>query len=256
VKLTIVASAPSYALRPGHASSCYLLEHEGRAIALDLGQGAFAALWAYRDPATLDAVFVSHLHPDHHIDLVALRHYLHYAVPEDSPSVMLRAPQELRARIDALHGEPDFLARLPGDDLEAGLHEVAGFVVEPRPVVHALNSHAFRVTARTDGAGSSDRPGLVYSGDCGRADDLLPLIRPGDTVLCEASWGTTEKPPVPRMHLTAVEAGRVAQEAGAARLLLTHVLERSDPAGAVIAARRIFDGPVELADPGMTVDVD
>jgi ribonuclease BN (tRNA processing enzyme) len=255
VRLTVVASAPSYTLRPGHASSCYLLEQAGKAIALDLGQGAFAALSAYRDPASLEAIFVSHLHPDHHIDLVPLRHYLRYAHPGQAPSVMLRAPAELRSRIDALHGERGFLDGLPGDDLEAGIHEVAGFQVEPRPVTHALNSHAFRVTAPPDGSGAGDAVGVVYSGDCGRADDLLPLIRQGDTLLCEASWGATERPPVPSLHLRAADAARIAREAGAARLILTHVLESSDPPAALALAREVFGGPVDLAVPGMTIEV-
>ena len=52
-------------------------------------------------------------------------------------------------------------------------------------MTHALNSHAFRISSTAE----PDAPGLVYSGDCGIADDLLPLIRRGDTLLCEASWG-------------------------------------------------------------------
>ena len=48
---------------------------------------------------------------------------------------------------------------------------------------HTDDSYAFRVSA-----GRSD-PGLVYSGDCGDADGLRPLLRPGDTLLSEASYG-------------------------------------------------------------------
>ena len=102
---------------------------------------------------------ISHLHPDHHADLVALRHYLRYGL-EPAGSVPLHAPAELRARYDAFLGEPDFLAGLPGADLAPGILEIGGFRVEVKPVTHALNSFGFRITA----AGDESGPGLVYSG--------------------------------------------------------------------------------------------
>ncbi|MDQ3554179.1 MAG: MBL fold metallo-hydrolase, partial [Chloroflexota bacterium] len=185
LRLTVVGCAPAYALRPGHAASCYLVESGDVGILLDLGQGAFAALGAYREPLTLRAVVVSHLHPDHMIDLVALRHYLRYGL--DRPrSLQLHAPAQLRARIGALMSEEGFLDDLPGQDLEPGTIELGALRVEARRVTHALNSFGFRVT-RADEA--EEGPGLVYSGDCGRPEDILALVRRGDTLLCEASWG-------------------------------------------------------------------
>ena len=83
---------------------------------------------------------------------------------------------------------------------------------------------------------------------------LLPLIRPGDTVLCEAFWSTLE--PIPAaMHLTAAQAAGVARDGGAGELILTHILDAHDPAAAVVAAREVFDGPVRLADVDLVVDV-
>lgn len=250
LRVTVVGCAPAYTLRPGRPSSCYLVEAEGTAILLDLGQGSFSALGPFIDPATLDAVFVSHLHPDHHADLVPLRHYLRYAC--DPPAtVALHAPAELRSRYDLLLGEPGFLDGLPGSDVSTSITQVGALAVDARPVTHATHSHAFRVT-RVDGAG----PGLVYSGDCGRADDLLRLVRPADTLLCEASWGSSEAPAEGgALHLTAAQAADVAKRTGAARLILTHVLDERDPDGALVQAQRLFDGPVALAAPGMILEV-
>ena len=70
-------------------------------------------------------------------------------------------------------------------------------------------------------------PGLVYSGDCGRADDLLPLVRRGDTLLCESAFGAQQSDPV-GIHLTAGEAAASRASRGAARLILTHILDRED----------------------------
>jgi ribonuclease BN (tRNA processing enzyme) len=116
--------------------------------------------------------------------------------------------------------------------------------MQAHPVTHSENSYAFRVTDSTE----PDGPGLVYSGDCGRADDLLPLIHDGDTVLCEAFWSTRE--PIPSAnHLSATEAADVARRGRASHLILTHVLESYDPGAALEAATEVFPGTVRLAEP-------
>jgi ribonuclease BN (tRNA processing enzyme) len=179
------------------------------------------------------------------VDLVALRHYLKYGL-EPAGSVPLHAPAELRARYDAFLGEDDFLADLPGVELAPGTLTVGPFHVEARPVTHALHSFGFRITA----AGREDGPGLVYSGDCGRWQDLLPLTRAGDTLLSEAFWGASAAIEGAG-HMTAREAATAASKAGARRLLLTHVPDAHDPGAAAEQARTIFTGEVALAQPGL-----
>jgi ribonuclease BN (tRNA processing enzyme) len=220
------------------------------AIVLDLGQGSVGALHAYREPSELRAVVVSHLHPDHHVDLVPLRHLLKYGYPAER-HVELHAPAELRERYDAFLGEPGFLDGLPGPDLVAGLRRIGPFEVQAAPVRHALHSHAVRVSVADQG----DGPGLVYSGDCGRADDLLPLIRPGDTLLCEAFWGADPDPEPAAEHLTADDAASVAARSGAAHLVLTHIADAHRPDEALAIARRAYSGQVDLARPGLAVDI-
>lgn len=251
LRLTVVGCAPAYALRPGHAASCYLVEYGEDGIVLDFGQGAFAALGAYREPSTLAGIVVSHLHPDHMIDLVPLRHYLHYGL--DRPkAVALHGPAELRTRLSALMSEDGFLDGLPGGDLRTGTFQLGALRVEARPVTHALNSFGFRVTL----TGAPDRgPGLAYSGDCGRPDDVRALVRAGDTLLCEASWGTSAEVAPEAAHLTARQAAEVARESGAARLILTHILDAHDPQGSAALAQTIFAGPVQLATPGLRVGI-
>ncbi len=245
LRLRVVGSAPAWALRPERPSSCYLVEVGDAALVLDLGQGSLGPLAAIRPPESVTAIFVSHLHPDHHVDLVALRHYLKYGM-EPSGSVPLHAPGELRTRYDAFLGEPDFLAGLPGADLAQGKLTVGPFSVEARHVTHALNSFGFRVSA----VGREDQPGLVYSGDCGRWQDLLPLLRTGDTLLSEAFWGASA-PMENAGHMGGSDAASAASQGGAARLVLTHISNASDQVAAAEAARAVFPGPVALAEPGI-----
>jgi ribonuclease BN (tRNA processing enzyme) len=246
VKLTILGSAAAWSERPARPSSSYLVELGDEAVVLDLGQGSFGSLAARREPSSVRAILISHMHPDHHVDLVPLRHHLRYQF-EEPRSIGLHVPDELRRRYDAFLGEEDFLGGLVGPELVAGSRDIGPFVVQVHPVTHSVHSFAFRVTDRAALSG----PGLVYSGDCGHADDLLPLIHRGDTVLCEAFW-STRTPDPGAQHLTATQAADVALRGGAARLILTHILDAHDPAAALDAARRVFGENVALAEPGVS----
>ena len=249
LKLTILGSSAAWSERPGRPSSCYMLEIGDEAILLDLGQGSLGSLFPHRDPSTVRAVIVSHMHGDHHVDLIALRNLLfyHYGEPR---AIELHLPPGLRGRYDAFMGEDDFLGFMAGEDVTEGTLRVGPFQVQAHRVTHAENSHAFRVTDASD----PDGAGLVYSGDCGRADDLLPLICKGDTVLCEAFWSTRE--PIPSAnHLDATQAADVARRGGASHLILTHILESYDPQAGRAAAQAVFPGPVHLAEPEMVVAI-
>ena len=248
MRLTIVGCAPAYTRRAGRASSCYLVESGAHAVVLDMGQGSFAELARYRAAETLGALLISHLHADHLVDLIPLRHYLRYEA--GGTGVALHGPAELAARIDAFQDGDGFLAPLHPSALRAGPVEVEGFEIEAARVTHIPDSWAFRVAP----AGGDDRPGLVYSGDCGVAADLLPLIRPGDTLLCEAALGTDAASDEPAIHLTAAQAAWAAAQGGAGRLVLTHVLDRYEDA-ALLDAADTFAGPVELARPGLVVEI-
>src|SRR6185436_2853186 len=76
--LDVGGAGPAYTDRLGASGASYLLRADGTNLLLDLGQGSFPRLASLLPPETLDAIVVSHLHPDHFVDLVALRHYLRF----------------------------------------------------------------------------------------------------------------------------------------------------------------------------------
>jgi ribonuclease BN (tRNA processing enzyme) len=243
--LVVAGAGPAYSARPGAVGAAYVLLEDDHAIVLDLGHGAYAGLAQVVEPSTLDAVIVSHLHPDHFVDLVPLRHYLRYEF-EPPRRVRVIAPVGLDRRLDDLHAEPGFSAvTLDVEVLTEGQLMVGPFAVEARRITHTDDSYAFRVSA----SARPEAPALVYSGDCGRGDDLVPLIRPGDALLVEASFGTGPVP-VDDMHLDAVVAARVATATGTGRLLLTHVLGTYDFAAVAAVARAGYAGDVRIVVPG------
>jgi ribonuclease BN (tRNA processing enzyme) len=242
IELTVLGAGPAWSDRPGSSGASYLVRHGGTAVLLDLGQGSFPRLIEAIEPSTIDAVLISHLHPDHFIDLVPLRHYLAYQL--DPPRrVRVVAPDGLADRIDALHDRPGFTAAtLDCEPYPATSFAIGELQIEARHVTHTADSRAVRVAV---GSG----PGLVYSGDCGVADDLAPLIRSGDTLLVEVSFGIG---PVPAgsLHLDAPSIAALVARTGPGRVLLTHLQMGLDRSGPVELVQRSSAGPVALVEPG------
>jgi ribonuclease BN (tRNA processing enzyme) len=247
--LLVLGAGPAYTDRPGATGAAYLVRQGGTALLLDIGQGSFPKLAATLEPSAVDLVAISHLHPDHFIDLVPLRHYLRWQF-HPSRRVRVAAPRGLAGRLDSLHDEPGFTAAaLDVGDLDPGVTEVGTLRLEARRVRHTADSFAFRVSVAAEGEAGT---GLVYSGDCGAAMDVAPLIRPGDDLLVEASFGEGPVPPG-AAHLDAPAILELAGATRPGRILLTHIQMGHDPAMAAAAVRAGFEGEVRVAEPGLEV---
>ena len=245
MELVVIGSGAAYPERAGHTSSSYLVRDRSAAVLLDLGQGSFGRLASEIEPSDLAAVAISHLHPDHFIDLVPLRHYLRY---EFEPPRRLRvyAAPGLSDRLDGLVAEPGFAAAaLDIEPHRIGRRRIGPFVLEAKRVTHTADSHAFRLSRAAD----PDAPALVYSGDCGRAEDLTDLIRPGDTLLSEVSFGPGPVP-VDELHLDGDAVGRLAAATRPSRVLLTHLQMRRDRTATADHVERWYGGPVSLVEDG------
>lgn len=79
MKLTVVGCSGSF---PSAESACssYLVEADGFRLLLDMGNGALGELQRHIGLYDLDAIFLSHLHADHCIDMCGYfvaRYYRH-----------------------------------------------------------------------------------------------------------------------------------------------------------------------------------
>lgn len=242
--LDVLGAGPAYTDRPGAVGAAYLVQAGATSLVLDLGQGSFTRLAGTLEPSRLDAVVISHLHPDHHIDLVALRHYLRWEF-QPARRVRVLGPAGLGDRLDALHAEPGFAAAaLDIEPLLAGPYDIGELELLAAQVRHTDDSYGFRVAVR-----GSTAPGLVYSGDCGRAEDLDRLVRPGDTLLSEVSFGPGPVAPGAE-HLDGPAVGELARRTAAGRVLLTHLQMGHDERATIDSVRARYDGPVTLVAPG------
>lgn len=247
MRLTVLGAGPAYTDRDGATGACYLVSEGDTHLLLDLGQGSFPRIFRHVLPTQLAAVIVSHLHPDHYIDLVPLRHYLRYQF-EPSRRITVLGPAQLGPRLDALHNWSTFTSEaLDASQLGTGPHRLGSLTVTARLVTHTDESYAIRV------AGASGR-GLVYSGDCGRAMDIAPLVEPGDVLLAEVSFGPGPVPPLAQ-HLDGPAVGALAVRTGASAALLTHLQMGYDPDETVASAQAAFSGPVRMMWPGTIEEI-
>lgn len=256
MRLTVVGCSGSYP-GPESPASCYLVEAEHTdasgetrtwRILLDLGNGALGQLHRYADPLGIDAVFLSHLHADHCLDLCGYYVMRKYHPTGAQPRIPVWGPAgtaERMARAYDLPLEPGMTEEFAFAEHD-GPVEIGPFRVEAREVVHPVTAFALTVSAggRT----------LVYSGDTGPCAALDEAAAGAHLLLAEASFRSLDDNP-PDLHMTGADCGRTAARAGVERLVLTHVPPWHDPADAEAEARSEWSGPVELARAGATYEV-
>jgi ribonuclease BN (tRNA processing enzyme) len=252
MRLTIIGCSGSFA-GPGSAASCYLVEADDNAgrtwrILLDLGSGALGALQEFADPDAVDAVFFSHLHPDHCLDLCGYYVMRKYHPGGALPPIPVWGPSGVAARMTRaydLANEDDMSGEFDFHEYD-GPVEVGPFVVEPVLVAHPVTAFAMRVTAggRT----------LAYTGDTGPCDALDRLAGGADLLLAEASFHHGAANP-PDVHLTGRQAGEVAARNGVPRLVITHVPPWYSVEEMLAEARLTHGGEVSPATPGATYEI-
>lgn len=238
MKLTALGNTGRY-LAPLAGGSSYLLEHEGARVLLDAGPGARAAL-AELGGNPLDAVWISHTHFDHLLDLPTLGG----ALDDDA---RIYVPRGERRRLDAL---AQAYAWGGPFEMQGGIVEVeAGEEVRIGPLLarfartqHSAPSMAARFEA--------DGRAIVYASDTAPCDALRALARGADLLLAHTLLPTVEPGAEhARIHTTADTAGALAAEAKARRLLLSHRYHESPDGAMREAAASHVDG-VELARDG------
>ncbi|HEX6151754.1 MBL fold metallo-hydrolase [Nocardioides sp.] len=246
MRLTILGGDGGWP-RPGGACSGYLVEHEGYSVLLDPGPGTFPRLTTLLPAAALDAVLVSHGHPDHVLDLNPLLRARAFADP-GPPPLPVHAPEAALAPVLALDRAGVLDQAVYVRELLPGREVTLGPVtVRAAELPHTWLNLGLRISA----AGAT----LVYTGDSGPSPALHELARNADVLLAEASHVDEVPPAMAGLLSTAGQRGDDAREAGVGRLVLTHLLPGEDASEARDRAAARFAGPVDVARPGLVVEV-
>ena len=258
MRLTVLGKSPSWQ-DAGGACSGYLIQEDRTTLLLDCGNGVFGKLRQHVDYVDVDAVVVSHLHADHFLDLVPYSYALTYAPRQQPVPVppwpgtatparpVLHAPRgarEMFRRIVGAWGNEDLIEHAfdlreyqPTDTLQVGPLEVS-FTEVP----HYVQTHAVDIRS---GAGAR----LTFGADHRPSPEVVAFARDTDLLLIEATIPRPEREG-PRGHITPAEAGEHGREAGAARVVLTHISDELDQVWASKEAERTFGRPVDVARDG------
>ncbi|TDD64007.1 MBL fold metallo-hydrolase [Jiangella aurantiaca] len=226
----------------GQACGGYLLEQDGFRLLVDPGYAVLPRLLEVVDAAAVDAVVVSHGHPDHCADLNPLLRAR--ALSDEPPAALpvyapagavdaVLALDSMRAMSRAV--EPVVLT-------DGGRVRVGPFDVTSALLPHHLPNLGVRIT---DGAGT-----LTYSGDAGPDAALVELARDADLLLVEATYPHAVPDEDAGLLCSAVQAAEQAAAADARRIMLTHLWPGLDPATFVAAAERTGATNVSVAAPG------
>ena len=232
--VTVLGCSGTYS-GPGNACSGYLVRGGGTTVLLDVGPGVLASLQQHVSPTALDAIVVSHSHPDHWGDVPIMRNALHYVLGHRG--IPLFTTEETLGLIDGVF--PDGL----GDAFDASvITDGADFTVGSLRLRCSRTAHPPETLATRVDLG--DRS-IAYSSDTGPAWSFAELGADIDLAICEATWLRSDGFEVDDLHMTAEQAGRLAREAGVGRLVITHVPPTGSVALAVAEASDAYGAPVD-----------
>ena len=244
-QLTVLGGCGAWP-EPGRACAGFLLEHRGARIVLDLGYGTASRLFAALGSAEadgLDAVIISHHHPDHMVDLHALLRARWMGRP-GAAKIPLFAPDGVVARLTELQdGDRTAVSKVfDWHPIPAPAQSAGPFRLDSVLLPHYVPNAGVRLSA----------PGLTvaYTGDTGPSPALADLGRDCDLFIADATSYEQRHGPDdgPAMNLNAAEAGEAAASAEARRLLLTHFWPGNDRQASKADAAVRFRGEILLAD--------
>ena len=252
MKLTVLGCWAPYP-RPGEACSGYLLQSGAINLMLEAGNGSFAQLTKHLNFRSLTSVVVTHFHPDHYMDLFCLRHAIEGAKRDGSMGgpVKLFIPPEPIDVYNQLDGYTKAFSVINVESLPyskdiPGLRARKTVVGEVSlyfiPTAHSLPGYA--ILARRQGQS------FVFSGDSSYCSELVKAAWGTDLLLCESSGLNKDDTQLAGIHMTAGQAGALARQSGAQRLVLTHFWPEYDVGELLAQAGEAFGRCVEAAAQG------
>ncbi|GBD98223.1 ribonuclease Z [bacterium BMS3Abin07] len=220
----------------------YYLEGGGKRLIVDCGSGTLLQLLkagkSYKD---IDALFITHTHPDHVSGLVPFIHAL-AATPgyERTRDISIIGPDGIkqfyeRCVSSVIRKPRSFSINLSEIDEKMDIGNLNVFAVK---TVHSDNSIAFRF--------EEEGKSVVMTGDCDFDEELIKFSLGADLLVIDCSYPDKLKVPG---HLDSTECGLIAERAGVKKILLSHIYPSPYPDHIRLTeCRAVFGGDVLLAE--------
>jgi len=232
------------------SSSAYLLRISGLNILIDCGAGTVRRLLeagvSYHD---IDLLLLTHLHPDHTADLVPLLFACRYHTDPRVKHLALVGGTGTEKFLRQLNDT--FGRHLTSSHYDLTITEIErkgwqwqGIEFAASPVRHMPGSLAYSI----EFGGRK----VSFSGDTGYCTELIELARNSDIFVCESALPDRENPD---SHLSPSLAGRIAAEAGVARLVLTHFYPEVESEPICDQVRNHYSGDITLGQDLMRIEI-
>jgi ribonuclease Z len=229
-----------------HSPSGLIVKAGRQCFLFDIGPGTLGRLhMAGVGYDQINHLFISHLHPDHTLDLATLLLIFNYAPNAERttpfPITGCRGLEDFYKRMVNLYPE---IAPLTYDLRLRQVYEeefsIDGLKIKCAPTGHTPESIAYRVD---DGSRS-----MIYSGDAAPKGELARLAEGADVLVCECSfpsgWETED-------HLNADTVGDIANQAGVKSLIIVHSYPPALAVDLMGQIRKHYHGEVQLAVDGL-----
>jgi ribonuclease BN (tRNA processing enzyme) len=230
-------------------ASGYLLEADDKEVLIDCGSGILLQLErAGRSYRNIDALFLTHGHPDHFADLMPLLHALFY-----TPNFT----REKDFSIIAPKGFEQYYNRAIGSIIG----ESKDFRILFMEVAHTMCYGPWNIrTAETEHSADStayrfelEGRSVVFSGDADYESGIIELSEHADLLIADCSFPDAMKV---KGHLSAKECGLLAKHAHVKKLVLSHIYPADTPdAERVKEAASHFNGEIVLAEDLMEITI-
>jgi ribonuclease BN (tRNA processing enzyme) len=256
MELTILGSGTGLSSHWRNAPG-YLVDVDGKLIMLDSGDGTKRQLLKTgHDLFKLNYIFYTHTNVDHVVELPALLWPFIWGV-EKNIFLKIFGPPKFKQFYDKVFNvfiptlKQKKHLKIEVKEVRGGVFKLGRLKVKTRLMrgrkqtnTYSLYEVGYRLTYR----GRS----LVFCGDSNINDkkDILALAKGCDLLILEAGLPR----PSPQ-HITPEQAGQIAQEAGAKRLLLTHFYPRVEKINIGKRVRKYYHGSVILARDLMKIKI-
>ncbi|PQD95507.1 hypothetical protein CYL18_09500 [Pradoshia eiseniae] len=230
----------------GEASSGYLLEHKGYKLLLDCGSGVLSQLQSFASPSELDAVLLTHSHPDHTADIGVLQHALligHMSGGKERCLPIYTHSDDAQF-IETLN----YKSYTRWEPVAAGTTvQIGPFAVTAMRTKHSVPCFAYRIEAGGRIFG--------YTGDTAFKEEFASFFHGTHVLLSECNFYKGMEAAERAGHLTSEHAAVIARDAKIERLILTHLPHFGNINQLKDEAADIFDGEIGLASTGLTIEI-
>lgn len=242
MKVTVLGCWAPYP-RAGGACSGYLIEDKDTNILLECGNGVFSNLQKYGDFRKLSGVIISHLHPDHYMDIHCLRHAISNGIREKKRNEKIKVylpftPQPAFNVLEKCVDAFEFYDLSTITQFNIGNIQISSFKTNhPLPTFGIIFN--------------SGENKIVYTADTAWFAELPDIAKKASLLICEASVQEKDREYAKTGHLTTKQAGKLGFMSDVKHLMITHFWPEYDLSKTFQEVREDYRGEVLIAKEGL-----